>query len=316
MSELLFPTNGISSVSQTHTLPKGVHTFPFQMELPLFSTCPSAALPRHCELTLPPSFFARVPNRGTVEARYFLEAKVRRPGAFRWDITSKQEIQFVPLDPPLFSILEISGPSAMSQCLLMEEGSGQTRTLATGMSQNSNQTKLLELRAELPSPAVLYSEETVPLRLFLTKSHLPDRSIPVLELRDLSICLRSRLNATATIESASSTSTKDLYRSSGQRIQALNLGATEEEIDITPVERFMIPKLAPSFTSCIVRQDYSMEVIAKFAFVNESKPCVCLPMHISEIEGPDTDAHLDSQCRPERRDPFRNGKGVSLSGHL
>jgi hypothetical protein len=138
--------------------------------------------------------------------------------------------------------------------------------LATAAGPSPGQIPILLLYATLPSPTVLYSEETVPLRLILRRLPVLTEDLYPIQLCSLAIWLQSMITITLGHRRTSWTSSHNLLCLTGLKIEVSNAQAIEEEWDISPLVNIAIPKVVPSFTACTVRVDYSLEVIAGFTF--------------------------------------------------
>jgi hypothetical protein len=220
---------------------------------------------RHLETVLPPSFETHSSHHGTAKIEYILEVKAKRPGRLQHDIAARQQLIFLPLDPPLSLIMAGSGFYMTSGTLYINTIRYEGK-LATTVGPSPGQIPILLLSATLPSPAVLYSEETVPLRLILRRFPVPTEDLYPIQLCSLAIRLQSRITITLGHRRTSWTSSHNLLYLTGLKIVVANARAIEEELNISPLVNVAIPKVAPSFTACTVRVDYSLEVIAGFTF--------------------------------------------------
>ncbi|KAM6513870.1 hypothetical protein FALCPG4_015072 [Fusarium falciforme] len=266
LSRVLFPENVCLPVPGGYTLAKGTYHFPFEIAFPLLSACQeSESAVRHLATVLPPSFETHSSHHGTAKIEYFLEVKAKRPGRLQRDIAARHELIFLPFDPPLSSIMAGSGFCMTSGTLYINNVLCEGKQ-ATTTEPSPGKIPILLLYATLPSPAVLYSEETVPLRLILRRLPVPTKDLYPIQLCSLAIRLQSRITITLGLRRTSWTSSHNLLCLTGLKRVVANAQAIEEESDISPLVNITIPKIAPSFTACTARGDYSLQVIAGFTF--------------------------------------------------
>ena len=257
-----------------YTLRKGFHSFPFAVRFPLLSTCErSQSLVRHLETILPPSFDSHAPGRqSSAKIDYILKAEVKRPGRFHWNISTQQELLFIPLDPPLSSIPLGPGFGTTASRELYLHDIVPLGQLTPSARRSASQDPILLLEVRLPSPAVLYAGDKIPLSLFLHKFPAePDGVFPI-ELRSVVISLRSTTTATLGIDHTSWTSSRNLLHLTDLRRAV----ASFQEKDVLSelnggIHDLNIPDITPSFTACTVRHEYSLEVTSGFSLENHAK---------------------------------------------
>jgi hypothetical protein len=150
---------------------------------------------RHLETVLPPSFETHSSHHGTAKIEYILEVKAKRPGRLQRDIATRHQLIFLPLDPPLSLIMAGSGFCMTSGPLYINTIRCEGK-LATAAGPSPGQIPILLLYATLPSPAVLYSEETVPLRLILRRLPILTEDLYPIQLCSLAIRLQSMITIT------------------------------------------------------------------------------------------------------------------------
>lgn len=259
-------------------MPEGSHSFPFAISFPLLSACDrSQSLPRHLETTLPPSFDSHAPGRrGSAKIDYILKAKVRRPGIFHRDISTQQELLFIPLDPPLSSIPSGLGHgTALSRELYLHDII-PIRQLTAPAQHSAGQDPILLLEARLPSPAVLYAGDKIPLILLLHKFPAkPDNTFPI-QLRSVAISLQSTTTVTVGIDRTSWTSPRNLLQLTDLRRAVANSQDQDVllELNGSMLHNITIPKITPSFATCTVRHEHSLEVTGGFSLENHAKSSV------------------------------------------
>ncbi|KAH7025293.1 uncharacterized protein B0I36DRAFT_353430 [Microdochium trichocladiopsis] len=274
-SKVLFPSSDIPITPGGYTLPKGSHSFPFAISFPLLSACDrSQSLVRHLETALPPSFDSHAPgHRGSVKIDYVLKAKVKRPGIFHWDISTQQELLFIPLDPPLSSIPSGLGHGTTTSRELYLHDIVPTRQLTACAQHSACQDPILLLEARLPSPAVLYAGDKIPISLLLHKFPAkPDNTFPI-QLRSVAISLQSTTTVTVGINHTSWTSSRNLLQLTDLRRAVANSQEKDvlSELNSSMLHNVTIPKITPSFTTCTVRHEHSLEVTGGFSLETHAK---------------------------------------------
>jgi hypothetical protein len=211
---------------------------------------------------LPPSFEARAASHGAqAKIDYILKVELKRPGRFQPRISTEQKLIFLPLDPSPFLII----PSASGYCTNQE--ALYVSDLATGKNRNcTDPLPILLLEAKLPSPAILYSGERLPLHLFVRNLLACEGLCPVV-LRSLVIILRSRTAIAAGAHHTSWTSSSELLNLKG--LKEIVSSSTEieglSEMNDCILQNATIPKVTASFTACTVEQKYTLEVEAGFS---------------------------------------------------
>lgn len=239
---MLFPRPQIPPTTKGYTLSKGVYSFPFNVQFPVFSVCPqqlSGTL--HPIATLPPSFYSKTLDpRGYASILYWLEVCVQRPGRLRRNGLLEQGISFLPLDPTL-------PPPMISPAEFRHHG------------------RYVMLEATFPSPSVLFVGSTIPLRLFTVDSTIPAQYPPSITLRSLTIGIQTHTTVVADKQSNTWTSSQDIVCISGIEQPVTNLRSRRTEISSDLWRSTVLPKLVPSFTTCTVSQQYSLQVTATFA---------------------------------------------------
>lgn len=256
-------------------MPKGSHSFPFAISFPLLSACDrSQSLVRHLATALPPSFDSHAPGgRGSAKIDYILKAKVKRPGIFHWDILTQQELLFIPLDPPLSSIPLGPGHGTATSRELYLHDIVPTRQRTAPAQHSAGQDPTLLLEARLPSPAVLYAGDKVPLTLLLhTFPATPGNAFPI-QLRSVAISLQSTTTVNVGIDHTSWKSSRNLLHLTDLRRTVANSQKKDvlSDLNSSMLHNVTIPNITPSFTTCTVRHEHSLDVTSGFSLENHAK---------------------------------------------
>jgi hypothetical protein len=266
---LLFPEANLPPISEGYTLSKGVYSYPFEIRFPLESECQiSHPGVRHLEAVLPPSFEARAASHGArAKIDYILKVEIKRPGRFQRRISTEQKLNFLPLDPSPFPIIPSgSGYHTKQEALYVS-------ALAMGKNRTyTDRPPVLLLEAKVPSPAVLYSGERLPLHLFVRDLLTLEGLCPVV-LRSLVIILRNRTAIAAGAHRTSWTSSSELLNLKGLKKVVSSSAEIEglSKINDCILQNATIPKVTPSFTTCTVERKYSIEVEAEFTLGKDTK---------------------------------------------
>ena len=257
------------SPPEGYTLCQGEYCYPFEIRFQRESECQiSRPEVRHLKAVLPPSFEARAASHGAqAKIDYTLKVELKRPGRFQPRISTEQKLDFLPLDPSPFLITPSGSAYPTKQEALY------ISDLATGKNRNyTGRLPVLLLEAKLPSPAILYWGERLPLRLFVRNLLTLEDLCPIV-LRSLVIILRSRTAIAAGIHHTSWTSSSKLLNLKGLKEVVSSSPEIDglSEINDGIVQHATIPKVTPNFTTCTVEQKSSLEVEAGFTLRKETK---------------------------------------------
>ncbi|KAI9782192.1 MAG: hypothetical protein M1839_005306 [Geoglossum umbratile] len=292
LSQNIFPPVHVPLALKGFTLKGGTHSFPFEIRFPVLSVChkPQPWI-THLKTTLPPSFEFRAPNHeGSAKVQYWLRVKVQRPGRFKHNPLSEQELTFLPLDPALPPPMLDPAYSRSIQPLgvgnLVSNVPPSTFRSASGLATREGCFVLLE--ATLPSPAILYIRRTVPMRLFVkTHATLVD-DYPQIMLRTLGVAIRTNTTVTIRSDSATWTSSRDLMRISGLELQLIGSHVNGEllyEISKDLWKDATVSDMTPSFTTCTVTQQHSLVVTAGFSYGPEDTDYVETAINVEVHSG-------------------------------
>lgn len=273
LSQDIFPPVNVPLAVKGFTLPKGIHPFLFQIRFPVLSACHKLQpWTRHLETALPPSFTFRAPSyEGSVKVQYWLRVKVQRPGRFKRDPVYEQEIMFIPADPvlppPILDPVYSRSKQLFSAKNLDSNVSPPTFKSASGIDRRENGFVLLE--ATLPSPAILYIQRAVPLRLFVRTHATLVGDPPPAVLRTLGVAIQTDTTVTIGSDSATWTSSTDLVRI--PKLEKLLVGSCTNEELSEEISRDLwkdatVSDVTPSFTTCTVMQQHSLVVTIGFSY--------------------------------------------------
>lgn len=242
----------------------GTHTFPFQLEFPLFSSgysrCPQATT--HGETTLPPSFDL-VSKPLTASTTYRLRAVIRRPGLLHRNTNGKRKLEFRPLHP-----LRISSSE--------REGLFKVTSRFSGVSLGLEELYLAD-RSGLPtySPAIsldlmvpstkIHPRAHPDLRMIVHVPYEVQQALGLIWLSSVTIQLKATTMASVGAVVQSCVGCKEICRTKGFLL--LDLGPDSEEVAL-PSELWqshVYPMLLPSFDSRHIRRTHRLEVVAEFA---------------------------------------------------
>jgi hypothetical protein len=203
--------------------------------------------------------------------QYWLRIKVHRPGRFKHDPVCEQELTFAPADPVLPPPVLDPVYSRSMQLLCGKnpdsDASPSTFKSASGVYKRENGFVLLE--ATLPSPAILYIQRPVPLRLFVKTHATPVDNHPLVVLRTLRVEIRTNTTVTIGSDSATWTSSSDLVRI--QKLEQLLIdsrtnGELSCEVSKGLWKDATVSDVTPSFTTCTVMRQHSLVVNAGFSY--------------------------------------------------
>jgi hypothetical protein len=197
---------------------------------------------RHLPATLPPTFDIQKSNHGATKIEYSLEVKVKRPGMFQRNISIRRGLPVMTLEPPISVMLATSARCASSQTLYVDK------------------KPLMALTLRIPSPAILYSGETLLFQLSVLRFRPSDESFIPIVLQSLTVVLQSRTMLTSDQGTTFWTSPTEILKLTGMKMSLANAFDEEEMLDLCSLRTITMPKVTPSFTTCTVKRDYVLEV--------------------------------------------------------
>lgn len=274
---MILPRMDAATPTEGFTLPEGAHVYEFEINFPQMTSCKEINDGvQHLVTTLPPSFESLFKERsGIARVEYLLKVSVKRPGKWHRNSSAEQRLNFRPPNPSLSSIITTFRDSVVSATLKLDPNVSGQQEPESESSHSDSQEPTLLLEVRLPSPAVLYTGEKPPLRLLVRKFRTPCNDLSSVKLS--SIVVRLRRTVTIKVESHQIAweSSQELVNKTG--LQA-TFDATQEEnsesfeINSSILDGVVIPrKTSPSFTTCAIRQDHTLKVIAGFLVAKEDK---------------------------------------------
>lgn len=270
----------------------------------MLSACQqSESFAKHLQTTLPPSFDSHAPgHRSSAKIEYILKARVERPGRFRPNISTQQELSFYSLNPPLSSIPSGPGYNTTTSGALYHPA--QQKTAST--LDSTGQTPILLLEARVPSPAVLFAGDKIPLLLLLRKLLTREDNLCPIRLQSIAISIQSTTTVTIGSDRTSWTASRNLLqlKDLGRAVTNLQEKDVLSEPNSGMPQDLTLPDITPSFTTCTVRHEHSLEVTCGFSLGNDTTSKVCsifFRWGISIL----MPLNLASQTRHQRRDTFQ-----------
>ncbi|KAF8857302.1 hypothetical protein BDZ45DRAFT_744525 [Acephala macrosclerotiorum] len=266
ISLILFPPHDIPISPKGFSLTKGTKTFPFQARFPILSTCHNTNdWIAHCNTTLPPSFKVQAPNNvARSEMKYYLKVKIERPGRFKSDVTEQQELKFVSLDPSLPLPMLRPVHSRGSRYLIQQPLSASTSPLRLTVTHMDS--PMVTLDATLPSPAIIYTKGSLPLKVFAFAEQRATQSSASILLRTLLLTLRTEINVTV---EPNSTSWPVLHELINLTELEIGLHGSDEpcgELDSGLWKDCLVPNITPSSTTCTHMQQHFLVVTGGFSY--------------------------------------------------
>ncbi|CZR61646.1 uncharacterized protein PAC_11543 [Phialocephala subalpina] len=260
----IFPPRDIPISPKGFSLSKGTRAFPFQIRLPILSTCHSTKdWIAHCNTTLPPSFKVQVQNNvARSEMKYYLKVKIERPGRFRPDITELQELKFTPLDPSLPPPMLRSFHSKGSRYLSQQPVGASTSLSRTTVPRLDS--RMVTLEATLPSPAIIYTKGSLPLKVSAVVEQGATHLTPPIWLYTLYVILRTELTVTVGPNSTTWPVLHELINVSGLDTELQNEPPVELNDDLW--KDCVVPDVTPSFTTCTHMQQHFLVVTGGFSY--------------------------------------------------
>lgn len=215
--------------------------------------------------------------------KYYLKAKIERPGRFKPDVTEQQELRFVPLDPSL--------PPPM---LRPVRGKGSRYLLQNPVGVNTSPSRStvmhmdgpkVTLEATLPSPAIIYTQGSLPLKVFAFVEQGATHLSPPILLRTLCVILRTEINVIVGPNSISWPVLHELINLSELEIELQGLDKHCGELDSQLWKNCIVPNMTPSFTTCTHVQQHFIVVAGGFSYSDDGSIQVgeC-SMRINELQ--------------------------------
>ncbi|EEA18767.1 hypothetical protein TMatcc_010690 [Talaromyces marneffei ATCC 18224] len=283
----VFPSPDIaqhSSPNAAFTLAPGVYEYPFEFKFPFNNSCSNqnsmmtnlsmvglrVEVARdsyvHVKKTLPPSLNT---FPGEAEIKYYVKTTVVRPQFYKENIRSIAGFNFLPIEPPrngnpneeTYARRQHEFMRQQPPAVLKKGGIFRKQSSTPLMPLSTADPVRVSVDARLPNPPILTCNETIPLRIIVTKksqtfepmflqllqieliSYTNIRAHDLVRTEPLSILILSRSNMNVLIGPASDPV--------GQ----------EWQIDASLWNRLSLrPNVAPSFETCNISRHYELEV--------------------------------------------------------
>jgi hypothetical protein len=196
--------------------------------------------------------------------KYWLRAKVERPGRFKPDVIEQQELKFVPLDPSLPPPMLDPTMRRNSIYLLPETTVGRNSSSLSAAERADHPKVTLEVT--LPSPAIIYARGSLPLKVFVFTRETSAHSPPPIVLRSLSVALLTEITVTVGPNSTTWPAFHQLVNHTALAIETQELDQPPGELSSDLWKDCVIPDTIPSFTTCTHMQQHFLVVIAGLCY--------------------------------------------------
>ncbi|KAM0802003.1 hypothetical protein BDR22DRAFT_888058 [Usnea florida] len=287
----VFPTAELRRATgpdQAYTLPSGPHAYPFQFKLPFNNDCSNnnsllnglnalrfdmaRDTNNHVKKTLPPSLNG-LP--GEAEILYYVKVTVQRPAFYKENFRAVYPFTFLPIEPPRAAANNRESYARRSHqfspSIDVPEKAGLFRKASVAANDPSVPEvppPNISIDGRLPDPAIITCNESLPLRILITKKN---ESPATIYLRTLSITLIGFTLIRA----------HDLQRREAQSWVILSQAHIDKpltstvggdgskilEVESTLWKQCPLPSIVPpSFTTCNISRRYELEIKAGLAW--------------------------------------------------
>jgi hypothetical protein len=196
--------------------------------------------------------------------KYWLKAKVERPGRFKPDVIEQQELKFVPLDPSLPPpMLE---PTMRRNSMYLLPETTVARTSSTLSSTERLEHPRVTLEVTLPSPAIIYTQGSLPLKVFVFAKETSAQSPPPIVLRSLSLALLTEITVTVGPNSTTWSVVHPLVNHAALATEIQELDQPLGELSSDLWKDCVVPEMIPSFTTCTHMQQHFLVMTAGFSY--------------------------------------------------
>ncbi|KAH7394312.1 hypothetical protein BKA66DRAFT_297468 [Pyrenochaeta sp. MPI-SDFR-AT-0127] len=291
-TQILWPPNVrpedlANNPKASFTINAGSYEYPFQFKIPLNTSCQQTNSPianvsfanampefakaptHHIKATLPPSL-AGFP--GEAEIIYFVKVTVNRPQFFKENPRSIANFTFLPIEPPRTE--KADGEAyARRQHQFLENGPNVAAGKKPGFFDKKSSSSIpsspttgnapprVALDARLPNPAILTSNQDIPLRLLV--KNVSERTKHIyLQMLQIELIGYTKVRAHEVVRTESSSWLLCSFSN-----MAIPIGAPTDAIDTeVPVNPEYwsgkpIPNtVPPTFTTCNLSRFYELEV--------------------------------------------------------
>ncbi|KAI9731530.1 MAG: hypothetical protein M1834_004650 [Cirrosporium novae-zelandiae] len=262
--ESVFPPSGLQQVgsSDNYTLSPGHYEYPFKFKIPFNNDCEKNShglqglIPTlHVHKTLPPSL-----DYGNAGIRYYVKVTVARASILKQNFRASTNFLFLPIEPPRPPDGRQEAYARRSQQFQDSSGSWSKGIFAKKSRPESGTAPAQfcpEIR--LPNPPILTCNETIPLRVLLTKVN---ESTEILYLQSLQIELIGFTTLRAQQLAREEMGSWVLFSKSNLNIPIQTPTPNKATvIDNSMWKSIRLPTtVAPSFMACNVSRRYSLDV--------------------------------------------------------
>ncbi|KAL8671265.1 MAG: hypothetical protein Q9168_004234 [Polycauliona sp. 1 TL-2023] len=266
-----------------YTFPPGQHEFPFDFKFPFNNTCvdyqPAVVSigslqmqapgnrDRHIKKTLPPTLHA---FQDQAIIRYYIKATVVRPAFYKENFRTEHLFSFLPIEPPRPAPNRLESyarrqhqfapapePSATAKSPIRPPSifrKGSQLPVGSNVSPTPSTAPLqVGIDARLPDPAIITCNDTLPLRIIITKLNDSPASV-YLQLLQIELVANTVVRAHhLTRENLTSTV---LTSKSNMRVRLSEIDKVME-IDKGWWKDIPLPNtVAPSFETCNISRTY------------------------------------------------------------
>ena len=253
----MHPTNEDESENGPIVLQKGSHSFSFGFEFPLLtSRCGVGHGSGHPQLNLPPSL-ELVNGRLKANAKYRVRIQIRRARWMKRNLNAQHELIFKPLSPPQHELVETLDPVISTgmmmgvQChafVLPPKCLPPYMPSIMLLMERSSSTKLrigepLEVKLRILSPPELVVE------------------LGALWMAGLTLRLKAVTYVRFNRTERQMVSYTNICSFTGYRAVEFEPGSDSFEIPSYYWDKNIIPTVLPSFSTCVLRNEHTVEAI-------------------------------------------------------
>jgi hypothetical protein len=196
--------------------------------------------------------------------KYWLRAKVERPGRFKADVIEQQELKFVPLDPSLPPPM-LDPTMRRNSMYLLPETTVARNSSSLSAAERADQPKAT-LEVTLPSPAIIYTKGSLPLKVFIFTKETSAYSLLPIVLRSLSVALLTEITVTVGPNSTTWPALHQLVNHTALTIEIQELDQPPGELSSDIWKDCVVPDTIPSFTTCTHMQQHFLVVTAGLSY--------------------------------------------------
>ncbi|KAF2128109.1 hypothetical protein P153DRAFT_376989 [Dothidotthia symphoricarpi CBS 119687] len=264
----------------------GSYEYPFQFRIPINASCPQATNPitnvsfsnampefakaptQHVKGTLPPSLSG---FPGEAEVRYYVKVTVNRPQFFKENPRALANFTFLPIEPPRpgntdgeayarrqHQFLENAPSTAAKRASIFTRTSSHT---SPPTSPTTGVPPRVTIDARLPNPAILTSNQDIPLRLLIRNVSERTKNI-YLQMLQIELIGYTKVRAHEVVRTESNS-----WLLASMSNMAIPIGSPTDPIDTEiPINQEYwsgkpVPNtVPPTFTTCNLSRFYELEI--------------------------------------------------------